>query len=165
MKAFNLKQHKVFTTYCQALTQMREVCQERMVTFESGHIGYIIDSFVIAPFHLSQSCVVQKDGHNIVLSFKGVSNWAIAYYDLPFSIPCEPLLFRQNKILPDTYLFAVNDSVSLCDSFRAKRVEGKLFVDKPQDFCPVFDRHKHIVGMQVGIFNSHPLCVPIKAIL
>jgi len=163
MKAFHLKDVRTFLPpYKENLEYMLTITKERSVTFHNGVRGFIVGNFVLAPFHQSESCIVKKDGHDLVLTYNTTNNWGVSIFLLPFTIPCEPLHYRNKKIDRDTFLFRVFNHITLCSAFAVRNQAGEFGMDAPDQFCPVFDRHGHLIGITNGVFNGKPLCVPIK---
>jgi hypothetical protein len=166
MNAFNLKEKQIIPSpFSKEVQEMLTVVSERMVTFHDGAIGFIINEYVIAPFHQKTSCMVQKEGHPLVLTHAGVSKWNISYFQLPFSIACEPFRFRPTPVTEDTYLFRVNSKVALCQKEKVKRGNATFCITSPDDFCLVFDRFAHIVAVNTGLFKDKPICIKIREVI
>lgn len=144
---------------------MLTIEKERSVELPNGGIGYILGNMVIAPFFYKGSCISKKDGHDIVLEFVGTSRWGVSYFNLPFGIPCEPLTFRKEHIHMDTYFFKVSDEIALCKGLAISKEQGKFEINTPAQFCPVFDRHAHLLGFNIGLLHNTLLCVSIHEIL
>lgn len=166
MRTFYIKDIKSFCgEYTPKLQSMIDTTSERTVIFADGTRGFIIDNFVYAPFYITRSCIAQKDGKDIVLSYRGPHRMGLSVFQLPFDIPCEHLTFRHEKIDRETYLFRVFNKITLCQYFQMRGNQGDLDVSKAHYFCPVFDRHGHFIGINSGLFRGQRICVPIQDIL
>ena len=166
MKAFHIKStHEIKPPFCKEVTEMLSVEQERSVNLTGGGIGYILGEQVITPFFYKESFVAKKDGHDIVLTYVGTSVWGVSYFNLPFPIVCEPLHFRHESLHSDSFIFKVSDDVQLCKSTKITKEKGKFEVGVPADFCPVFDRHAHLLGFNVGLLRNMWLTVKIQELI
>ena len=165
MKAFHLKDVRTFLPpYKPSLATMLEVTKERSVDLSHGIRGFILGNKVLAPHSFQESFVASKDGHNIVLTFEKVDKWGISHFILPFSIPVEPLHFRKERIHKGTYFFRVYRHIMLCSGFAVTARKGMYGLDAPDQFCPVFDRFGHLIGINSGVFCNTLLCIPIQEI-
>jgi hypothetical protein len=165
MKAFYLKDIKVLPPpYKKEMVEVLSVTKEHSVELAHGVRGFIFGNRVLAPHSFQASLIAQKDGHNIVIQYEKTDKWGISHFILPYSIPCEPLHFRHQKIHSDTFLFRVYDVVTLCSPFSVKDRKGLYGLDSPDQFSPVFDRHGHLIGINSGVFCDKLLCIPIQAI-
>lgn len=151
--------------YSRELQEMLTVEKERSVLLPHGGVGYILGNMVIAPFFYKGSCISTKDGHDIVLEFVGTSKWGVSYFNLPFGIPCETLRFRKEHIHTDTYFFKVSDEIRLCRGSAISQKEGRFEINTPDQFCPIFDRHAHLLGFSIGLLHNTLVCVTINEIL
>lgn len=166
MKAFHLKpQQELRPPFSKTLQEMLFIEGQRSVKFKNGGIGYILGEMVIAPFIYQESCIVLKDEHNLVLTYEGTSNWGVSYFKLPYKIPCEPIHFRKQYLHQDTFFFKVSDTIELCSGIGITEKSGKFEIDKPADFCPVFDRHAHLLGFCIGLLHNKPLAVKIEELI
>ena len=166
MKAFHLKSVKeIKPPFCKEIQEMLSVEQERSVNLPSGGIGYILGEQVITPFFYKQDMIAQKDGHDIVLTFVSTSVWGVSYFKLPFPIVCEPLHFRHEPLHRDSFLFKVSDDVQLCKGVNVTKKQGKFEVGVPADFCPVFDRHAHLLGFNVGLLHNMWLTIKVQELI
>jgi len=170
MKAFHLKaQREIKAPFCKEVAEMLAVEKEHSIELPLPNgvigMGYILGEQVIAPFFYRESLVAKKDGHNIVLTYLGTSPWGVSYFNLPFPIICEPLHFRHEPLHTGTFLFKVSDNVQLCIGVNPSTKKGKFEVGVPADFCPVFDRHAHIIGFNVGMIDQRWLTIKIQELL
>lgn len=166
MKAFYLKpQREIVAPFCKEVEEMLTIESERSIELPNGGIGYILGDRVITPFFYKESCIGRKYDRNIVLTYEKTSVWGISYFKLPFGIPCELLHFRREHIHSDTFFFKVSDDVHLCRGANVQNTRGKFEVNTPADFCPVFDRHAHLVGFNVGLMHDTWLTIKIEEIL
>lgn len=166
MKPFHLKHIRTFSTpYSKELSEMLSVTKERSVTFQNGVRGFIVGQHVFAPYHQKESCIVEKEGHKLVLTYVKTDKWGISHFLLPFDIPCEPLHFRHTPIHRDTFLFRVFNQVNLCEKFPVQTGKGQYGLDSLDQFCPVFDRHCHLIGLNNGVFCHQLLCLPIQLLV
>lgn len=166
MKALHLiPTHELKPPFTKMIEEMLTVEREHSVIFENGGIGYIIGEMVIAPFFFKESCIVTKDNQKIVLTYKSTSQWGVSYFQLPFKIVCEPLRFRREHIHSDSFFFKVSDDVQLCKGANITKSRGRFEVSVPADFCPVFDRHAHLLGFNIGLLHNTWLMVKIQELL
>lgn len=166
MKAFHLKpQQELKAPFSKDITEMLFVEQQRSVRFANGGVGYILNEMVIAPFIYRESCIAVKDEQNIVLAYEGTSNWGVSYFKLPFPVPCEPIHFRKEYLHTDSYFFKVSDDVQLCHGVAVVNKSGKFEINMPADFCPVFDRHAHLLGFCIGLLHDKHIAVKIEELL
>jgi len=163
MKAFHLNDKRKFLPpYSKELEQMVEVTRERSIDLSHGVVGFILGNKVLAPFAFDQSMIASKDGHDIVITHEKVDKWGISHFLLPYPIVCEPLHFRHKRIRKDTFLFRVYKQVTLSYPFSVEERQGHYGLDSPDQFCPVFDRHAHLIGINNGVFCEKLLCIPIE---
>jgi hypothetical protein len=166
MKPYHLKDIRTFLPpYKQDLQNMLEVTRERSIELSHGVRGFILGNKVITPHAFNQSLIASKDGQKIVLTFEKTCKWGVSHFLLPYPIPCEPLHFRHEKLHKDSYLFRVYRHVTLCSAYPVIAGSGQYGLDAPDQFCPVFDRHAHLIGMNTGVFCDRLLCIPIQAII
>jgi hypothetical protein len=166
MKCFHLKSQKELKPpFAREVTEMLAIEKEHSINLPFNGIGYIIGDRVLAPFFFKENMTAQKDGHNIVLTYENTSVWGVSYFRLPFPIVCEPLHFRHEHLHKDTFFFKVSDDVQFCKGLNISSTKGKFEVGIPADFCPVFDRHAHLVGMNVGLLHNTWLTIKIEELL
>jgi hypothetical protein len=166
MKPFHLKEIRMyFPPLSKELEEMLSVTKERSVELSHGVRGFILGQHVLAPHAFQQSCIAKKDGQNIVLTFEKTDNMGVTHFLMPYDIPCEPLHFRHEKIHHDTFLFRVYNQVRLCHPFAVQDGKGEYGLDAPDQFCPVFDRHGHLIGINSGVFCDKLLCIPIQELV
>jgi len=166
MKCFHLKSQKeIKAPFCKEVAEMLIVEKEHSVNLPQNGIGYILGNQVITPFFYKESLVAKKDGHDLVLTYLGTSPWGVSYFNLPFNIICEPLHFRHEHLHADTFFFKVSDDVHLCKGVAISTRKGKFEVGFPSDFCPVFDRHAHLIGFNVGMIDQRWLTIKIGELL
>lgn len=166
MKAFYIKDVNTFLPpYKDVLDRVVTTAKAHFVVFPNGCHGFILGNKVLAPFCYQESVVVQKDGHNIVLTFASVNRWGISIFLLPFDIVTEPIHFRREHIHSDSYLFRVYRHVTMCHPLNMSKGKGRLELNSPDQFCPVYDRHCHLIGLVIGSFKERLVCVDIHAIL
>jgi hypothetical protein len=166
MKPYHLKEVRTFLPpYQKILEDMLSVTRERSIELSHGVRGFIIGQRVIAPYSFQKSFIAKKDGHNIVLTFEKTDRMGVTHFLMPFEIPCEPLRFRHKNIFNDTFLFRVYNRVILCHSFPVRDNKGQYGLDAPDQFCPVFDRHGHLIGINSGVFCDKLLCIPIQELV
>jgi hypothetical protein len=144
---------------------MLEVTRERAIELSHGVRGFILGNKVVTPYHYNESFIGQKDGHNIVLTYEKTDRWGVSHFILPFPIPCEPLHFRRESLHKDSYLFRVYRHVTLCSGFAITKGGGDYGLDAPDQFCPVYDRHAHLLGMCTGVFCNKLVFVPIQDLI
>ena len=144
---------------------MLTIEKERSVQLPNNGVGYIVGEYVLAPFFYNYSFTALKDGQKLVLTFQAVSALGISYLKLPFPIVCEPLHFRHERIHSDTFFFKVSDDVQLCKGANLSCEKGKFEVGVPADFCPVFDRHTHLLGFNIGLLHKQWVTVKIEELL
>lgn len=166
MKALHLHLMKeIKSPFCKEVEEMLTIEQERSIELPDGGIGYILGDKVIAPFFYNKTCMGRKYDRNIVLTYEKTSVWGISYFKLPFGIPCELLTFRHEHIHKDTFFFKVSDNVELCRASVVTREQGRFELICPADFSPVFDRHCHLLGFNVGLLKDTRLFINIKEII
>lgn len=166
MKAFHLKDVRTYLPpYTRELEDMLSVTHERSVELSHGVRGFILGQKVVTPFQYRESIIASKDGHNIVLTYEKTDKWGVSHFLLPYPIPAEPLHFRHEKIHKDSYLFRVYLQVTLCHAFAVQDQKGSYGLDAPDQFCPVFDRHGHLIGINSGVFCDKLLCIPIQELV
>lgn len=166
MKPYHLKDLRTYLPpYKRELAEMLHITRERTVILSHGVHGFILGNKVLAPYHYNESVIGSKDGHDIVLTFQKVDKWGISHFLLPFDMPCEPLHFRHEPLHKDSYFFRVYRHVTLCSGFAVENKKGKYGMDAPDQFCPVFDRKVHLLGIVSGVFRGNLLCVPITEIV
>jgi hypothetical protein len=151
--------------FSREITEMLNIEKEHSINLTQGGIGYIMGGQVLAPFFFKRDMMAQKDGHNVFLTYLKTSDWGVSYFSLPFPIVCEPLHFRHERLQADTFLFKVSDDVQLCKGLNVISKQGKFEVGVPADFCPVFDRHAHIIGMNVGLLHNTWLTIKMEELL
>lgn len=166
MKPYHLKDIRTYSApYSKELEEMLSVTRERSIELAFGVRGFILGQHVVAPHSFQKSIIAKKDGNDIVLTFDKTDKWGVTHFLLPFPIPCEPLHFRKSKIRTDTFLFRVYDDVKLCSPFAVNAGKGLYGLDKADQFCPVFDRFGHLIGINSGVFCEQLLCIPIQEIV
>lgn len=166
MKAFHIKPvRELKEPFCKEVQEMLLFEQERSMDLPSGGVGYILGEHVITPFFYKESLVAKKCGHDIVLTFVKTSQWGVSYFKLPFPIVCEPVHFRHKPLKSDSFLFKVSDDVQLCKGVNVTKKQGKFEAGVPADFCPVFDRHSHLLGFNVGLLHNMWLTIKIEELL
>lgn len=166
MKALHLHlMRELKSPVCKEVEEMLTIEQERSIELPDGGIGYILGDRVIAPFFYKKSCIGRKYDRNVVLTYETTSPWGISYFKLPFGIPCELLHFRREHLHADTFFFKVSDNVELCRASAVNREQGRFELKCPADFAPVFDRHTHLLGFNIGLLKETRLFVHIKEIL
>ena len=144
---------------------MVKITNERSLELTSGVRGFIIGNKVLTPYQYKKSFVAKKDGKDIVLTFQKTDKWGISHFILPFTVPCDPLSYRKEPLHPDTFMFRVYRHVTLCSPYVITRGKGEYGLDAPDQFCPVFDRHCHIIGIVSGVFCDKLLCIQIQDIV
>ena len=166
MKALHLHTvRELVEPFCKEVAEMLTIEQERSIELPNGGIGYILGDRVIAPFFYRESCMGRKYDRNVVLTYETTSCWGISYFKLPFGIPCELLTFRHESIHKDTFFFKVSDDVQLCRGSAITKESGRFELKVPADFCPVFDRHTHLLGFNIGLLKETLIMVRINEIL
>lgn len=166
MKPFHLKHSTtLLPPYSKELLEMLSVTRSRSINFETGVRGFIAGQHVLAPFCHKEDCTAQKDGKDIPLMFEKTDKWGVSHFLMPYIIPVEPLTFRQSLIYKDTFLFRVFNQVHLCYKFPVTTGNGRYGLDKLEQFCPVFDRHAHLIGINTGVFCDKLICIPIQEII
>lgn len=166
MKPYYLHDIRTYSEpYGKELQEIAFITQQHSVVFDDGLSGFIFGDIVIAPFYKRGDCIVQKDGHAVVLTFQGTNRFGVTLYKLPFSIPVENLAFRHEKVTKDTFLFRACENITLCRAFSMLKLEGRFEITHASHFCPVFDRHAHLIGINVGVFNNERICIPIQLLL
>jgi hypothetical protein len=163
MKPFHLKQIRTYLPpYSKELQEMLNITKERTVVFETGVRGFILGNHVLAPHCHKEDAIAEKDGQDIPLMFEKTCKYGISRFLLPYDMPVEPLSFRQRAILKDTFLFRVFNQIHLCSKFTVTTGKGIYGLDSLDQFCPVFDRHAHLIGMNSGIFCKKLICIPVE---
>lgn len=147
------------------LQLMTDTTAEHRVVFDDGASGFVFGDIVFAPFYKKGDCIVKKDGHSLVLTYKEMNRFGVVIYKMPFELPCEPLSFRKRKIHKDTFLFRVTNCVTMCRAFPMLYQEGKFEINQPDHFCPVFDRFGHLIGINAGLFCKERICIPVHLLL
>ena len=166
MKAFHLKDTRIFLPpYKGNLEEMLSVTKERSIELSHGVRGFILGNKVVTPYQYKISMIASKDGHDIVLTYEKTDRWGVSHFLLPYPIPCEPLHFRHEKIHKDSYLFRVYTLVTLCHGFAVSDKKGEYRLEQPDQFCPVFDRHGHLIGINTGVYCDKLLCIPIQELV
>ena len=166
MKPYHLKVVRTFLPpYVNELATMLETTKERSLELSHGVRGFILGKHVLAPYQYNQSMIGSKDGHNIVLTYEKTDKWGISWFLLPFDIPVEPLHFRHERIHSDSFLFRVYRHITLCKKFSLQESKGSYGLEAPDQFCPVFDRHSHLIGINSGVFCDRLLCIPIQELI
>jgi hypothetical protein len=166
MKAFHLKDIKTFIPpYKEYLENLLTITNERSIDLTDGVRGFIVGRHVLAPHAYQESIIASKDGFKIVLTFEKTCNWGVTHYLLPYEIPCEPLHFRHEHIHSDTFFFRVYRHITMCSAFKVMGGKAWYGLNAPDQFCPVFDRHGHLIGMNTGVFGEHLLCIPIQLLI
>jgi hypothetical protein len=166
MKPFHLKDVRTFLPpYKRELANMLEVTQARSIDLACGVRGFILGNKVLAPHSFQESILASKDGHKIALTFEKTDKWGVTQFLLPYPIPLEPLHFRKEKLHKDTFLFRVYRHITMCSAYKVVTGSGMYGLDAPDQFCPVFDRHGHLIGINSGVFCDRLLCIPIQEII
>lgn len=166
MKPFHLRDIRThLPPYKDVLERILSVTNERSIELACGVRGFILGQHVVAPHSFRESFIAKKDGHNIVLTFEKTDKWGVSRFLMPFPIALEPLHFRHAKIRSDTYLFRVYRHITLCHAYGVTAGSGMYEIDAPDQFCPVFDRHGHIIGINSGVFCKRLLCIPIQQLI
>lgn len=166
MKPYHLRNVRVFKPpYKPELEYMITTTQERSVNLSRGIRGFILGRSVLAPYQYNRSLIARKDEQDIVLTHQKVDRWGISHFSLPFDFPVEPLHFRHERVHPETFLFRVHTHITLCARFPVQNQRGSYGLETPDQFCPVFDRHGHLIGINSGVFCNELLCIPIQHIV
>jgi len=166
MKPYHLKDIRNFLPpYKNELAEMLSVTKERSIELSHGVRGFILGQHVLAPHAFNESLIGEKDGQKIVLTYEKTDKWGVSHFLLPFTIPCEPLHFRHEHIHADSFLFRVYRHVTMCKAYKVSTGSGQYGLDAPDQFCPVFDRHAHLVGLNTGVFCDRLLVIPIQLIV
>ena len=166
MKPFHLKDIRTFLPpYKDKLEEMLSVTRERSVELSHGVRGFILGQKVLTPYQYSESFIATKDGHNIVLTYEKTNKFGVSYFLLPYPIPVEPLHFRHEPLHNDSFIFRVYRHIIMCKAHKVSSGTGKYGLDAPDQFCPVFDRHSHLIGINSGVFCDKLLCIPIQELV
>jgi hypothetical protein len=166
MKPFHLRDVRMFLPpYTLVLDTILFVTKERSIELAHGVRGFILGQHVVAPHSFRESLIAEKDGQKIVLTYEKTDKWGVSHYLLPFNLPCEPLHFRHERIHKDSYLFRVYRYITLCHAYGVSAGKGMYCLDAPDQFCPVFDRHGHLIGINSGVFCDKLLCIPIQELV
>lgn len=166
MKPYHLKDVKTFLPpYKTELAEMLRITKERSIELSHGVRGFILGQHVLAPHAYNISLIGEKDGKKIVLTYEKTDKWGVSHYLLPYHIPCEPLHFRHEPLHSDSFLFRVYRHVTMCKAYKVTNGKGEYGLDAPDQFCPVFDRHAHLLGLNTGVFCDRLLCIPIGLIV
>jgi hypothetical protein len=166
MKPFHLRDIRThLPPYKGVLDVILSVTKERSIELAHGVRGFILGQHVVAPHSFRESLIATKEGHKIVLTYEKTDKWGVSHYLLPYQIPCEPLHFRKERLRSDSYLFRVYRHITLCHAFGVTAGSGMYGLDAPDQFCPVFDRHGHLIGINSGVFCDKLLCIPIQELV
>jgi hypothetical protein len=166
MKPYHLKDIKTFLPpYKNEMAEMLSVTQERSIELSHGVRGFIMGQHVLAPHSFHESIIAEKEGHKIVLTYEKTDRWGVSRFLLPYPIPCEPLHFRHEHLHADSFIFRVYRHVTMCKRYKVTTGSGMYGIDAPDQFCPVFDRHAHLIGINSGVFCDRLLCIPIQLLI